>query len=90
MVNLAQMLQLVLNFGHRMETDPHLQLKFHGFFTAFWGLAMIVIVFVRVLWGNYPALVIEEVSLWANAATHFGAMSAAIAAIRSDPDEAQG
>ncbi len=90
MVNLAQMLHFVLNFGHRMETDPHLQLRFHGFFTAFWALAMIVLPFVSALWVNYPALVIEEVSLWANAATHFGAMSSAIAAIRADPNEAQG
>jgi hypothetical protein len=67
-----------------LEEDAQAQAKFHLILAWFWGVSMIGIVFVRVLWQNYPALVIEEISLWANFATHLGALSAAQASSKAD------
>jgi hypothetical protein len=70
-----------------LEYDPGAQYKFHFFWTWTWFLAMIALPFFPVLWGHtLPALLIQEISLWANFATHFGAMSSALAAKgSSDP-----
>lgn len=66
---------------HRLEYDPVTQYKFHFTSTWVWLLTMLLIPFIPVLYGHsLSALVIQEVSLWANTATHFGAMSAALAA----------
>lgn len=66
---------------HQLEYDPAMQYRFHFALTWFWFLTMVALPFVPVLWGHtLPALVVQEISLWANFATHFGAMSAALAA----------
>jgi hypothetical protein len=72
---------------HALEYDPAAQYKFHFFWTWVWFLAMIALPFFPTLWGySVPALIIQEISLWANFATHFGAMSAALAAKHTKPD----
>jgi len=66
---------------HRLEYDPFAQYRFHFVLTWFWFLSMIRLPLVPKLYDyDLPALIIQEISLWANVATHFGAMSAAIAA----------
>ena len=66
---------------HQLEYDPATQYKFHFTLTWFWFISMVALPAVPILWGSsLPALVVQEISLWANLATHFGAMSAALAA----------
>lgn len=69
---------------HSLEYDPAVQYRFHFAAAWLWFAAMIAIPFVPTLYGHQvAALVIQEVSFWANFATHFGAMSAALAAAGS-------
>jgi hypothetical protein len=66
---------------HALEYDPGAQYKFHFFWTWAWAVCMVALPFLPKLWAHQlSALVIIEVSLWANFATHFGAMSSALAA----------
>jgi len=66
---------------HTLEYDAGSQYKFHLFWAWLWFMAIVAIPFIPKAWGHsIPALIIQEVSLWANFATHFGAMSAALAA----------
>lgn len=66
---------------HNFESNPQTQFKFHLRMTVFWVITMVAIPFVPALYGHGIApLIIEEISLYANAATEYGAMSAAIAA----------
>lgn len=70
---------------HRFESDPDTQLKFHTVMAVIWLVAMVGIPFVPALYGHGVApLIIEEISLYANFATEYGAMSAAIAAKKED------
>lgn len=73
----------IMRFSHRLETDAAFQFRFNAFFAGAWFVAMLLLPFVPVLWGTIPALIIEEVSLWANFATHFAGMSSGIAAMAS-------
>lgn len=64
-----------------LEHDASHQYRFNRFFAIVWGIAMIVIPFDATLYGhNISALIIQEISLWANFATHFSGMSSALAA----------
>lgn len=75
------LLMLIRRDVHQLEYDPQTQYRFHFTLTWMWFITMIALPFVPELWGhNMPALIIQEISLWANFATHFGAMSAALAA----------
>lgn len=72
-----------MNLIHSFESNPKTQLKFHTIMAVVWLGAMTVIPFVPVLYGHGIApLIIEEISLYANFATEYGAVSAAIAAIK--------
>lgn len=72
---------LLLKDVRLLEHDAQTQYSFNRFWVIFWGLTMIAIPFVPTLYAHsISALIIQEVSLWANTATHFGAMSAALAA----------
>jgi hypothetical protein len=69
--------------------DPGKQYRFNVGMCWAWGLSMLGILFVPTFRGeaNLPALLIMEVSLWANFATHFGALSGCVAAMRhEEPD----
>lgn len=64
---------------HALEYDPHVQYRFHQSFMFFWVIAMAGVWFMPAF-HDIAARLIMEVSLYANFATDFGAMSAALAA----------
>lgn len=74
---------------NKLEHDAVAQYKFNRFWAAIWFLAMIPVieeVIRAILAWRLPALtqyLILLVSLWANFATHFGAMSGALAAMNT-------
>jgi hypothetical protein len=65
-----------------LEHDADSQYKFNRFWAIVWFMSMVGLVIP--LWphslSGFVQLLILEVSLWANFATHFGAMSSALAA----------
>lgn len=66
---------------HNLEYNAATQYKFHFFWAWTWFAVLIAIPFFPQAWGHsISALIIQEVSLWANFATHFGSMSSALAA----------
>lgn len=70
---------------HHLEYDPVTQFKFHFFWTWTWFIILIIIPFVPTLYAHsLSALIIQEVSMWANFVSHFTAMSASLAAIFAD------
>ncbi len=72
---------LLLKDIRLLEHDAQSQYKFNRFWVMTWGAAMVVIPFDPTLYAHsISALIIQEVSLWANLATHFSGMSAALAA----------
>jgi hypothetical protein len=70
-------------FTHKMAVDPKWQFVFNALFTTFWLIAMIFVLFLPTFHGsaNTPALLIMEVSLWANFISHYGALGGNVAAI---------
>lgn len=72
----------------RLEYDGRTQYKFHLIATWIWLVAMIVVPFIihPHTGEQWVSLIILEVSLYANFATEFGAMSAAIAAEQEQPN----
>ena len=71
---------MITNNVHNLEYDASTQYKFHRAWALFWFLTMLVVPFFATLRVSIAALLILEASLWANFATHFGGMSAALAA----------
>ena len=68
----------------KLEHDPEAQYKFNRLWAIIWFLTMVGIPFIPTLYAHQiSALLIQEISLWANFATHFGAMSAALAAMQT-------
>lgn len=66
---------------HDLEYNASAQYKFHFYCAWIWFLILLAIPFIPQAWGHsISALIIQEMSLWANFATHFGAMSSALAA----------
>lgn len=64
-----------------LEHDARSQYKFNRFFAILWFVVMIGLPFDKGLYAHsISALIITEVSLWANFATHFSGMSSALAA----------
>lgn len=65
-----------------LEHDAGSQYKFNRFWAIVWACAMLTMVYP--LWPHnvdeFTQLLILEVSLWANFATHFSGMSSALAA----------
>lgn len=75
---------LVFKDVDRLEHDPHEQYKFNRFWAFFWGSQMFVLPIITWkfphVWMKIEFFYVTQASLWANFATHFGAMSAALAA----------
>lgn len=71
--------QLVAKNIHSLEYDPRVQYRFHQFFMYVW-LAGMIIVWASGAFSDLSARLIMEVSVYANFATDFGSMSAALAA----------
>lgn len=72
--------------------EPEAQLKFNMFLTWFWIANMICMGVIYTLFSAFYTahqpffvLYLIEISLWANVATHFGAVSASEAAITNEP-----
>lgn len=73
--------------AHKLSVDPSWQFKFNSFFSMLWLSSMVAVLFFPFLYGHtISALIIEEVSLWANFASHFGALGANLSAIISDQE----
>lgn len=67
-----------------LEHDPESQYKFNRFWALLWFTAIICLPFVPSAYAHsISVLIIEEVSLWANFASHFGNMSSALAAMNT-------
>jgi hypothetical protein len=68
---------------HKMANDPKWQFTFNAFFSVFWLIVMGIIVYLPTFRGpqNLAALLIMEVSLWANFISHYGALGANVAAM---------
>lgn len=84
---MAKLLKLLHpKFLLELEDNARAQARFHLFLTWVWIIAMVAIPFLDTFRGaqNLGALLIMEVSLWANFATHFGALSAAQASMKGD------
>jgi hypothetical protein len=68
----------------RFETDAELQFKIHKFASYFWIVNFCVALFVFFvfpgLWASASVLYLVLVSLYANFATDYGAVSASLAA----------
>lgn len=68
-----------------LEHDPESQYKFNRFWAITWSLCILTVPFIPILYQhNLGTLIVIEVSLWANFASHFGNMSSALAAMNSD------
>lgn len=71
-----------------LEHDPVAQYKFNRWCAIFWFLQMVLvpvmIFYYPGMWLKIEFFYLTEASLWANFATHFGAMSAALAAMQTD------
>lgn len=61
------------------------QLAFHSAMSVFWLVAMVIIPFLHTFQGgaNVAALLIMEVSLYANFATEFGSIAASQASVNT-------
>jgi hypothetical protein len=66
---------------HALEFNPKVQYNFHRVMSLIWLIAMIVVPFLKAFNSDMAQLFIMEASLYANFATEFGAMSAALAAM---------
>jgi hypothetical protein len=72
---------------HALQVDPKIQYQFHRCMSFVWLANIIGVLFVPSLHPNPADLFIIEASLYANFATEFGAMSAALAAIHGDSSD---
>jgi hypothetical protein len=67
-----------------LETNPHMQFRVHRWGLYYWLLNMpavaILFFFAQALWLKWGVFIILEYSIYANLATDYGAMSAAMAA----------
>jgi hypothetical protein len=67
-----------------LEHDPNSQYKFNRFWALTWFITIVAIPFIPKLYAHsVSALIITEISLWANFASHFGNMSSALAAMNT-------
>jgi hypothetical protein len=75
---------------HKLEYDPQAQYTFNFWAMLFWfwnmPLVLLALIFFNHWWIQISVFYIAEASVWALVATHFGAMSAAIAAKTSPSD----
>jgi hypothetical protein len=72
-----------------LETDPHVQYKVHLYGVVYWLVNFIAVALLFFLtpslWQKLGVFIILEYSIYANFATDYGAMSAAMAAYSDDP-----
>ena len=74
---------LVRDIGN-LEHSAVTQYKFNRFWSAIWFVSLVSIPFIPKLYDyNIGTMLVLEVSLWANFATHFSGMSSAIAGMNT-------
>ncbi len=72
-------------FIQQFQDDAKTQVKFHIIMAWVWFAVGCLIPFFPVLYGYaLPALLIQEISLYANWATELGALAAAQASLKAD------
>lgn len=75
---------IVFKDVNRLEHDPGAQYRFNRFWAIFWALQMPLVILLDLQFPHFWILIsvmyFTQASLWANFATHFGAMSSALAA----------
>jgi hypothetical protein len=75
--------------ARNLETDPHAQYTVHRWGVYFWlanfPAVIVLYVFAPRLWLSVGILITLVYSVYANLATDYGAMSAAMAAYGADP-----
>ncbi len=72
-------------FVRQFEEDARTQVRFHIRMAWVWAICMVILPFIPVLYGHaLAALIIQEISLYANWATELGALSAAQASSKQD------
>lgn len=76
-------LMLIRRDIHALEYSASTQYRFNQVWAWLWFTTMVIVPFIPVLRESIAALLILEASLWANFATHFGGMSAALASKNS-------
>ena len=68
------------NLQDRFENDPAFQIVFNKFFTYFWVVNFIAATAIffgaKSLWESYSVYYLVAISLFANFATNYGALSA--------------
>jgi hypothetical protein len=70
--------------------DPAVRYRYHIYATVFWVVMFFVMPFLPCFWGtsNLAALLIMEVSIYANASTEFGAIDSSKASDSTEDIEA--
>jgi hypothetical protein len=74
-------------FIDQFENDARVQVRFHLSAAYFWLFSMVGVLFVPTFKGNFAALLIMEVSLYANFSTEYGALAAAQTNVRATKNE---
>lgn len=85
---ISMLWHLIKNDAHKLEYDPATQWKFHRNMTRFWVcnflVALAVYFLAPELWNKASILYLVLVSLYANAATDYGAVPSSYAAMKAD------
>lgn len=71
-------------FVRQFEEDARTQARFHLVMAYIWLGSMFVVLFIPAFHNQLAALLIMEVSLYANFATEFGSLSAAQSSLKGD------
>jgi hypothetical protein len=75
-------LMFIVRNVEQLEHNPRSQYAFNRLFAVFWFILGIIVICVPKLYAhNLADLIIAEATVWGCFATHFGAMSSALAAI---------
>lgn len=84
------MLMLVTKEIHTLEYDPQAQYTFNlyclWFFLIQMPIVLVLLAIFNKFWIAISIVYVAEISIWALVATHFGAMSAALAAKLQDDE----
>lgn len=76
---------------HKLEYDPRAQYRFNLWAAWAWlvqiPIVAILLICFNSLWVQISIFYVAEASVWALVATHFGAMSASLAAFKGDQKE---
>ena len=90
-MNLRHLKLLITKDIDKLEHDPQAQYIFNLWALWIWlvqmPLVLVLLLFFNRFWIQISVVYIAEASVWALVATHFGAMSAALAAKHQDKEK---